>query len=110
MSPPIQTTENDHEESISRKLNWDFENMQPKEAFCNWKFKVSNYLPNSSESDQFLVGNKVQITLKSKTNTPFALVSAANRNFNYQIDPTSGKSAVLDLLRFAELETHIVIA
>ena len=50
------------------------------------------------------------MTLKSDTDTEFALVSSTNKLFNFNVDTESGKSTKVDMLRFAELDSHIVIA
>ena len=86
MAPVRVTTDNEDDEFITENFKWDFYSMQPKEAFCNWKIKVKNYLPDSGATDSYLVGNKVQVTLRSLTDTPFALVSEANRNFDFAVN------------------------
>ena len=46
-------------------FEWDFKEMQPMFAFCNWQFKVSGYAPHSSESESLLIGHTVTVKVVS---------------------------------------------
>ena len=46
-------------------FEWDFKEMQPMFAFCNWQFKVEGYAPHSSESENLLIGHTVTVKVAS---------------------------------------------
>ena len=89
--------------------------MQPQSAFCNWQFKVAGYDPDSTASESILTDYQVYITVTSVTLTSFSLVSANNKDFDfgqegYKDGSYSHEFAQINLLRFAELEPHLVVA
>ena len=50
------------------------------------------------------------MSINSATSTEFSLISARNKEFEFKKNEESGDYEPIDLLRFAELEPHLVVA
>jgi len=82
-------------------------------AFCNWQFKVDGFQTGNTSSDSELADLKVQIKVSSATGSSFGIVSAKQKEFDFggsQSDDGTTEFKEMSLLRFADLEPHLVIA
>ena len=50
------------------------------------------------------------ISVKSATSTELSLVSSVNKGFEFKLNDATGDYEPIDLLRFAELQPHLVVA
>ena len=100
------------EDGHDKEFEWEFEDMVPDQAFCNWQVDVEGFDPKSNdELESALAAFQVTIDLWSATGSDYALVSAANSNFVFSSESKrKGKYEPINLLRFAELQPRIVVA
>ena len=96
------------DESLFKVTQWDFKEMVPMQAFCNWQFKIEGFEANKSvDSLTKLGGYEVTVSMVSQTKTDFGLVSAKKKEFDFS-SVIGGKE--MDLVRFAQLDPRVIVA